>query len=104
VERVRAAAEAAAAADAPSARATGSDIDAAIALALGDSDGRVPVLGLSRRELDVVRLAEGLTNKEVAAQLHLSVRTVESHVRNTLAKAGVENHTQLATWARDHIQ
>ena len=61
--------------------------------------------GLSARELEVVRLvADGLANKAIAAQLHLSVRTVESHVRHVLAKAGLSNRTQLATWAREHIQ
>jgi DNA-binding NarL/FixJ family response regulator len=52
-----------------------------------------------------VRLvASGLTNKAIAADLHLSVRTVESHVRNVLGKVGLENRTQLATWARERIQ
>jgi DNA-binding CsgD family transcriptional regulator len=32
------------------------------------------------------------------------VRTVESHVRHVLAKVGLENRTQLATWARQRIQ
>jgi DNA-binding NarL/FixJ family response regulator len=60
---------------------------------------------VSARELEVVRLvADGLANKAIAAQLHLSVRTVESHVRHVLAKAGVSNRTQLATWAREHIR
>jgi hypothetical protein len=45
-----------------------------------------------------------LTNKAVAADLQLSVRTVESHVRNALAKVGLENRTQLAAWARERIQ
>jgi DNA-binding NarL/FixJ family response regulator len=62
-----------------------------------------PVPLLTARELDVVRLvAEGISNKEVAASLHLSERTVESHVRNALAKTGLTNRTQLATWARQH--
>jgi predicted ATPase/DNA-binding CsgD family transcriptional regulator len=108
IERVHAAAKAAAGRDAPSAWAAGQRLgfDAAIALALGDRGAlRIPDTGLSRRELDVVRLvAAGLANKEVAARLHLSVRTVESHVRSSLAKAGVENRTQLATWAHDRIQ
>jgi DNA-binding NarL/FixJ family response regulator/tetratricopeptide (TPR) repeat protein len=42
---------------------------------------------LSRRELEVVRLvADGRTNKEIAAELFLSTRTVDMHVRNILAK------------------
>ena len=61
--------------------------------------------GLSAREVEVVRLvADGLANKAIAAQLHLSVRTVESHVRHVLAKAGLSNRTQLATWAHEHVQ
>jgi DNA-binding NarL/FixJ family response regulator len=48
-------------------------------------------------------VAEGLSNKAIAARLHLSVRTVESHVRHVLAKAALENRTQLATWAREHL-
>jgi DNA-binding NarL/FixJ family response regulator len=32
------------------------------------------------------------------------VRTVESHVRNALMKAGLANRTQLATWAKDRTQ
>jgi DNA-binding CsgD family transcriptional regulator len=32
------------------------------------------------------------------------VRTLESHVRHVLAKAGLSNRTQLATWARKHVQ
>jgi DNA-binding CsgD family transcriptional regulator len=39
-----------------------------------------------------------------AAELHVSVRTVESHVRHVLAKAGLSNRTQLAPWAREHVR
>jgi DNA-binding NarL/FixJ family response regulator len=57
---------------------------------------------ISEREIDVVRLvAQGLSNKEIASRLHLSVRTVESHVRHVLTKTGMVNRTQLATWARE---
>ncbi|MEA2158688.1 MAG: hypothetical protein QOD66_1068 [Solirubrobacteraceae bacterium] len=61
--------------------------------------------GLSEREAEIAALvAQGLTNKAIAAKLLLSVRTVESHVRHTLAKTGLYNRTQLATWARERIQ
>jgi DNA-binding NarL/FixJ family response regulator len=60
---------------------------------------------LSDREDEVTRLvADGRSNKEIAAQLQLSVRTVESHVRHALAKLALDNRTQLATWARERIQ
>jgi DNA-binding CsgD family transcriptional regulator len=78
----------------------------AIALAFG---GRSPSAqrpaGLSSRELDVARhVAEGMSNKEIAAALHLSVRTVESHVRRSLGKLGLANRTQLASWTRQRVQ
>jgi DNA-binding NarL/FixJ family response regulator len=60
---------------------------------------------LSARELEVAGLvAEGLSNKAIAARLYLSVRTVESHVRHALAKVGLQNRTQLATWARERVR
>ncbi|WP_328991246.1 LuxR C-terminal-related transcriptional regulator [Kribbella sp. NBC_01245] len=78
-------------------------VDEAIALAFGTTRPRISHdLGVSRRELDAIRLvADGLSNKEIAARLHLSVRTVETHVRHALTKTGLVNRTQLATWARE---
>jgi DNA-binding CsgD family transcriptional regulator len=49
-------------------------------------------LGLSRRELEVARLvAEGKSNREIAAELFLSNRTVESHLSRVFAKLGVSS-------------
>jgi non-specific serine/threonine protein kinase len=79
------------------------DVEEATALAFG-LPRRRPASpdGLSARENDVARLvAEGLANKAIATRLQLSVRTVEVHVRHALAKLGLENRTQLATWARE---
>jgi non-specific serine/threonine protein kinase len=107
-ERVRAACEAALGTDAERAWAEGErlGVDDAIALAFGASRPRPSAPGgLSARELEIVGLvAAGRSNKAIAAHLHISVRTVESHVRHALAKAGLENRTQLATWARERIQ
>ena len=58
--------------------------------------GRSP---LTDRELEVAALvAEGLTNKEVATRLRLSVRTAENHVLNVMNKLGLDNRAQLAAW------
>ena len=60
---------------------------------------------LTPREHEVaVLIARGLGNREIADELVVSVRTVESHVRHALAKAGLSNRTQLAKWAREHSQ
>ena len=78
-------------------------VETAIALAFSTTRPRTShPLGISEREADVVRLvAEGLPNKEIAGRLHLSVRTVESHVRHLLIKTGLVNRTQLAAWAHE---
>lgn len=74
------------------------------ALALGLSEapeGRAPS-SLTRRESEVAALvARGLTNREIAGQLYLSVRTVEVHVDHILTKLGFRNRTELASWAHE---
>jgi DNA-binding CsgD family transcriptional regulator len=56
---------------------------------------------LTAREREIAVLAaEGLPNRSIADRLHISERTVESHVRNALAKLGVTNRTQLAAHLR----
>ena len=42
---------------------------------------------------------QGLSNREVAAQLFLSPRTIDFHLRNVFAKTGVTSRTQLAQLA-----
>jgi len=54
---------------------------------------------LTDRELEVAALvADGLTNKEVATHLRLSVRTAENHVLNVMNKLGLDNRAQVAAW------
>jgi DNA-binding CsgD family transcriptional regulator len=61
---------------------------------------RFPGGELTSREADVLALvAQGLTNRQVAARLYLSARTVEKHVERILAKTGLANRTALATFA-----
>jgi DNA-binding NarL/FixJ family response regulator len=55
---------------------------------------------VTSREADVLTLvAEGLTNQELAARLHLSPRTVEKHVASLLAKTGCRRRAQLAGYS-----
>jgi DNA-binding NarL/FixJ family response regulator len=59
-----------------------------------------PSVELTPTELKVVQLvAKGLANKDIAQQMSLSQRTVESHVSNMLGKTGLNNRTELARWA-----
>jgi DNA-binding CsgD family transcriptional regulator len=51
---------------------------------------------LTDSELKVVNLiAQGATNRDVAAQLHLSLHTVKNHVHNAFAKLGINSRAQL---------
>ncbi|RFU19100.1 helix-turn-helix transcriptional regulator [Geodermatophilus marinus] len=64
-----------------------------------DPDGVPPALaarGITRREADVLALlARGSSNREIAARLYLSPRTVEKHVEHLMAKTGTARRTQL---------
>ena len=79
---------------------------AAMRLALGESEDDKPstVPGsqtgpLARREVEVARLvAEGLSNKQVAAMLLISERTVATHVGHILDKLGFKSRAQIAGW------
>jgi len=52
--------------------------------------------GVTGREMEVLRLVGvGLGNPEIAARLHLSRRTVETHVANLLAKTGAASRVEL---------
>ena len=58
--------------------------------------------GLTRRELDVLRqLAVGRTNREIAADLYVSPRTVDMHVRNLLRKLGCRSRADAARRATE---
>ena len=57
---------------------------------------------LSRREREVLRfIARGYTYKEVAHELHISVKTVETHVSAVLRKLQLSNRYDLTRWAAD---
>ena len=57
---------------------------------------------LTPREREVLRhIARGYTYKETAAELHLSVKTVETHVSSVLRKLQLSNRRELTRWATD---
>ncbi|WP_131808417.1 helix-turn-helix domain-containing protein, partial [Mycolicibacterium phlei] len=61
---------------------------------------KVP-LPFTRREHEVAKLvSDGLSNKEIAAATSLSVRTVEGHIYQASAKAGVTSRAELAELVR----
>ena len=58
---------------------------------------------LTRREREVAALiGQGKTNSEIAAELVLSKRTVETHVGKILSKLGFSSRSQVMRWAIDH--
>jgi DNA-binding NarL/FixJ family response regulator len=62
-----------------------------------------PFAGLTPRELDVLRLvARGLGNKQIAAELHLSVGTVKGYVSAILPNINAGDRTQAALFAVKH--
>jgi DNA-binding NarL/FixJ family response regulator len=59
---------------------------------------------LTEREREVLRLvADGLSNKEIAQALYITVRTADFHVSNILRKLGVISRVEAAVWAKEHL-
>ena len=57
-------------------------------------------VGLTEREKEVLLLiAEGKSNKDIGEELHISIKTVKTHVSNLLMKCELEDRTQLAIYA-----
>jgi len=66
-------------------------------------ESRVPTDMLTEQELTVLRLiAQGMSNRDIAAHLHISLNTVKTHVKHIFAKLGVSDRTQAAVWAWRH--
>src|SRR5262249_23216667 len=92
------------------ARGRGMTIDEGVAFALGGTQRPKqaaaakpePRPALTDRQLEIARLIAGdLTNRQIAAKLHLSERTVETHVTNMLTKLGLNSRIQLSRWIAD---
>ncbi len=62
-----------------------------------------PADRLTSRERQIARLiAQGLSNRDIAADLSISERTVDSHVQNILNKTGFASRAQIAAWIATH--
>lgn len=58
---------------------------------------------LTSREVEVLKLIiQGYTNKQVADELSISIRTVEGHRANLIEKLGIRSRVDLLRYARDH--
>jgi ATP/maltotriose-dependent transcriptional regulator MalT len=72
-------------------------------LEIEDGPGEVLPNGLTAREAEVLRLiATGLSNKDIAAALHLSVKTVSRHLSNIFTKIGVSSRAAATAFAFEH--
>src|SRR5690349_17725630 len=60
---------------------------------------------LSRREREVaILVAQGLTNRQIAARLFISERTAESHVEQIRGKLGFHSRVEIANWVAAGLQ
>ena len=69
----------------------------------GDRAKAARPAGLTDREVEVLRLvAAGRTNKEIAAELYLSAKTVSRHLSNIFTKIGVTSRSAATAFAFEH--
>lgn len=61
-----------------------------------------PVEALTEREEEaLLTVARGLSNAEIARELHISLSTVKSHVASLMGKLGARNRVEIAIWAHE---
>ena len=59
--------------------------------------------GLTERQLEVLRkLASGLTNEQIAAQLMITLATAKRHIANVYSRLGVNNRVQATNYCYEH--
>jgi DNA-binding NarL/FixJ family response regulator len=67
----------------------------------GEASSARPLLG--KREHEILRLlADGCTDKEIAATVYISPRTVQNHLTRIREKTGLRRRTELTRWAMEH--
>lgn len=77
-----------------------SEVSQALTRGLRTSKHQNDQEGFTEREFEVLLLiADGMSNKEIADELHISIKTVKTHVSNLLMKCQLEDRTQLAVLA-----
>ncbi|WP_228003130.1 protein kinase domain-containing protein [Nocardia australiensis] len=85
-------------------------LDQAVAYALGEQPTDTtptsgPYVALTKRERQVADLiTQGLTNKQIATKLVISLRTAQGHVEHILTKLGFTSRTQIAAWITEHAE
>jgi two-component system NarL family response regulator len=70
--------------------------------AIAPKSGEVPGALTGREQTILLQLAQGLSNKEVALALDISVRTVETHRKNIKRKLGISSTAGLTRYALEH--
>lgn len=59
-------------------------------------------LRMTAREKEVIEcISNGFSNKKIAQELHISIHTVKSHVRNIMEKLALHSRLQIAAWAHE---
>jgi non-specific serine/threonine protein kinase len=86
------------------------NVDEAVAYALGEQPTVTahtsgPGVALTKRERQVADfIAQGRTNKQIAAKLAISPRTADSHVEHILTKLGFTSRAQIAAWITEDAE
>ncbi len=64
---------------------------------------KIVALGISKREYEILgKIHEGLSNKEIAAQLFVSESTVKTHISNLFVKLDAKRRTQAIQKAKEY--
>jgi predicted ATPase/DNA-binding CsgD family transcriptional regulator len=91
-------------------------LDEVVAAAVSDGDelctagiaataGNAGQRGLTNREQEIAALvASGLSNREIAAKLVISKRTVDAHVEHIFSKLGMSSRVQLTAWLKQQLK
>lgn len=74
-------------------------VDAEKGLVL-EGDGKTKASSLTEREVEVLRyLAQGMSKKDIAANMHRSIKTVDKHVENLMRKLDIHDRVEIARYA-----